>query len=294
MTEREEIDPFAVLAALGVTDATAATPVHGGQDAQIWRIEHGDLVSALRVFRPDQLRGCQREATTIRAAIASGLPVPDVRADGTWNEHPAMLVAWCPGQTLLTAIKQQPWRAWSFGGQFGQMQARIHAVTAPDSLRQLPNGWLDWVGPLDARLREQVTAVATRTDALIHLDYHPLNVMFDGQQITGVIDWPNARAGDPRADLARTFLILRFPPAVALRPHEAAIVRLFLRGWWRGYQQIAGPVREMGPFYALAGTQTIQDQEGKIGLPGRTIQSHDLDPLRRWTADWKRKVGIEA
>src|SRR5438132_39917 len=41
--------------------------------------------------------------------------------------------------------------------------------------------------------------------ALLHLDYHLLNVMTDRSRVTGVLDWTNARAGDPRADLARTF-----------------------------------------------------------------------------------------
>lgn len=286
------LDPIAILAALSVTDATAVTPVSGGQDAAIWRVEHGGLVSALRVFRPDQLCGCQRETATIRAAIASDLPVPAVRAEGIWQEHPAMLLAWCPGETLLAAVARQPWRVWSFGAMFGRIQARIHATTAPEALRQSPDMWLDWRGPLDTRLRNRLRATATRTDTLLHLDYHPLNVMTDGQKITGVLDWPNGRAGDPRADLARTLVILRFPAALSVRPHEAAVVRVFLRAWWFGYQRVAGPVRDMGPFYALAGIQTIEDQERKIGLPGRTIQSSDLDPLRRWTDHWMRRIGL--
>ncbi len=290
--ERERLDPFDILASLGVTDATAAAPVSGGQDAAIWRVEHGGLVSALRVFRPDQLRGCQRETMTIRAAIASGLSVPTVRAEGTWREHPAMLLAWCPGETLLAAVARQPWRVWSFGTMFGRMQARIHAVTAPEALRQSPDMWLDWGGPLDPRLRDHLRATATRTDTLLHLDYHPLNVMTDGKQITGVLDWPNGRAGDPRADLARTLVVLRFPPAISVRPHEAATMRVFLRAWWFGYQRSAGPVRNMGPFYAMAGMQTVRDQERKIGLPGRTIQSSDLDPLRRWTDHWMHRIGL--
>lgn len=292
MIDREALDPFAVLAALGVTDATAVTPVHGGQDAAIWRVEHGGHISALRVFRPDQLRGVRRETQTIRAAIASGLPVPDVRVEGVWNERPAMLLAWCPGETLLTAIQRQPWRVWMFGALFGRMQAHIHAATAPESLRGVPDAWLDWAGPLDARLRDRLRATATRADTLLHLDYHPLNVMTDGGHITGVLDWPNARAGDPRADLARTVVLLHFRPAVSVRPHEAAAVRLLLRAWWYGYQRVAGPVHDMGPFYALAGAQTVWDQERKVGLPGRAIQSRDLDPLRRWTAAWMRRIGI--
>jgi hypothetical protein len=49
----------------------------------------------------------------------------------------------------------------------------------------------------------------------------------------------------------------------------------------------------MAPFYAWAGSVTVRDQEQKIGKPGIAIQSADLDPLRRWTAGWMRRIGIE-
>lgn len=285
------LDPFAILAALGVTDATAATPVSGGQDTAIWRVEHGGIVSALRVFRPDQARMSQFEVSAMRLAAGGGLPVPQIRAEGVWRDRPALLLSWCAGRTLLAAFQRQPWRVRSLALQFGRMQARIHTVGAT-TLHSHRGDWIGWVGPEEMRIQEHLRALNPRMDALLHGDYHPLNVMTDGERITGVLDWPNAMAGDPRADLARTFVVLRFTPGVTPRPVERVAIALFLRFWWRGYQQLAGRVEGMAPFYAWAGAATVRDQEGKIGLPGRTIRSHDLDPLRRWTAVWKRRAGI--
>jgi hypothetical protein len=73
---------------------------------------------------------------------------------------------------------------------------------------------------------------------------------------------------------------------------ERTAITLFLRCWWRGYQRAAGRVEGMGPFYAWAGAATVRDQEAKIGLPNSPVQWHDLDPLRRWTAEWKRRIAI--
>ena len=44
------------------------------------------------------------------------------------------------------------------------------------------------------------------TDALCHMDYHFLNVMYEGDEIR-LIDWTNAKNGKPIWDYARTYVI---------------------------------------------------------------------------------------
>lgn len=286
------LDPFAILAALGITDVTATMPVSGGQDTAIWRVDCAGGRYALRVFAADEERKCVREVATMRAAEAGGIPVPTVYAEGMWQGRPALLLSWCPGQTLFAALREKPSCVWSLGGQFGRMQARLHAIPLRETPPYTPDQWLNWGGTLDARLRERVQAVARRPLVLCHFDYHPLNVMTDGARITGVLDWPNGLPSDPRADLARTIVLMQFVRP-SLRPHEEALVRCFLRAWWHGYHRGQGSLGEMAPFYAWAGDVTVRDQEQKIGKPGIALQSADLDPLRRWTDHWKRRAGIE-
>jgi aminoglycoside phosphotransferase (APT) family kinase protein len=135
------------------------------------------------------------------------------------------------------------------------------------------------------------------------LDYHPLNVMADGARITGVLDWTNARAGDPRADLARTFGIVRVSPLAPGTPVLPALVarRALELGWRRGYRQAAegGGTRggisleeEQALFYAWAGTVMARDLAPKIGRPGVWLQPHHLERIRRWAARCKRRAGI--
>src|SRR5436853_495789 len=78
-----------------------------------------------------------------------------------------------------------------------------------------------------------LAGAAPRSDALLHLDFHPLNVLVDGRRVTAVIDWANARAGDPRADLARTLTILRLSP---VPPRFARLVGVLVAGWRGGYE----------------------------------------------------------
>jgi len=121
-----------------------------------------------------------------------------------------------------------------------------------------------------------------RSDRLLHLDYHPLNVLTDGKRITGVIDWSNAHAGDPRADAARTVTILRVdngPPSVL----KSVGVRFFEHGWRHGYEQLAPLGDEMDAFYAWSGEAMLHNL-----APKRTEQ--ELEPIREWTRYWKERV----
>jgi len=61
MPEQQDLDPYAILAALGLNDVAEATPVAGGAGTAIWRVAHGRQLYALRVFRAEQAETYQRE-----------------------------------------------------------------------------------------------------------------------------------------------------------------------------------------------------------------------------------------
>lgn len=285
------LDPAAVLAALGVAGATVVGPVGGGRDTAIWRVVAGGQQYALRVFRPEQAASCRREIAAIQAAAAAGLPVPRVEATGVWQDRPALLMVWLPGRTLLSEVAARPWRLWPLALAFGRMQARIHTIAAPPELGTPPDTWLAWLGPEAPMLRDHLRARAPDAAALLHFDYHPLNIMTDGRQITGVVDWTNTSTGDPRADYARTGVILRM--ALADAPH-AAVERLALailtRGWRRGYEQAGGPLTDLAAFDAWAGLVVARDlapRPGRDGFPPAALAD-----LRQWAAERALRAGV--
>lgn len=291
--ETEAPDPRAVLAALGFPGAASAEPVGGGSDTLIWRVDLGGERYALRVFRPEQAALSRREVIAMEAAAAGGVPVPRVHAAGAWRDRPALLLSWCPGRPLGDELRARPWHAWPLGVRFGRMQAAIHALPVPPPLLDHPVPWRAWAGP-DAALDACLQAVAPRADVLLHLDYHPLNVMVDGGRLTAVIDWANARSGDPRADLARTAGILRFaPPASGVLALPAgATLRLFEAGWRRGYRRAAGPIGGMAPFYAWAGAVMARDLAPRLGRPDLPwLTPAYLARVRRWTVAWRARAG---
>jgi aminoglycoside phosphotransferase (APT) family kinase protein len=290
------IDPRAALATLGAADATAVAPVSGGQDTAVWRVERVGEAYALRVFRAEQAAASRREVAALRAAADGGLPVPRVEAAATWQERPALLLSWCPGRTLLAELQRRPWCVRQLGLAVGRLHARIHAVAVPDILRQGPDSWIGWAGPVDDALRVRLLAAVDtiRPDALLHLDYHPLNIMVAGAAVTCVLDWTNVRAGDRRADLARTVTILRLAPIGAgPRAGLLALARRALERAWRGgYREAAGQLSGMAPFYAWAGGVMARDLAPRVGRLGTGLAPRHLDAIRQWTAGWERRAAV--
>lgn len=293
-------DPRAVLAALGVAAAEQVVPISGGADAQIWRVDLGDDRFALRLLQPEQAGQAAREAAALRAAAAAGVPVPPLHAAGDWHGRPALLLGWCPGRTLADELRARPQDAQALGREFGRVQAAIHAAPPPTDLAH-PVPWLEWGDPNPA-LRARLAAAAPSSPVLLHLDYHPLNVLVDGGRIGGVLDWANARLGDPRADLARTAAILRFAPVPATGDQAATDARAALRqlvvGWRAGYAEAAGQlggVADLAPFLAWAGAVMARDLAPRLDRPDLPWLTLDyLHGVRRWTAGWRRRAGCES
>lgn len=129
-----DVAPLEILHALGIDGESAITPVTGGFDMAMWKVEHEGRVYALRVLRAGAHGDCERERVVMAAVLAAGLPVPEVSAAGVWQERPALLISWLPGRTVADELRAHPWLVWRLGRIFGRMQAEIHAVAAPNLL----------------------------------------------------------------------------------------------------------------------------------------------------------------
>jgi aminoglycoside phosphotransferase (APT) family kinase protein len=273
---------------LGVTVPDAITPVTGGWDTALWRVQTGASTSALRVFRAEQGDTFRREARAMRAAAQAGIPVPTIQAEGICAGRPALLLSWCAGLPLLDAVRARLWRIWKLGLMMGRMHARIHAVHVPASA-SLP-AWAPRTEDADAALHTRLRALTAESPrVLLHLDYHPLNIMVDATRITGVLDWANVAVGDPRVDIARTVAILRLAPTPP-GPTPAALIfglrRVLEAAWRSGYEAVTGPLTDMAPFYAWAGAMMERDLSAKLGRPGIWLQPGDLAGIHRWTQRW--------
>ncbi len=295
MNALPEIDPIAALQALGLAPASPPSPVTGGWDTALYRFATADGAwHALRVFRsPEQHDAARRERIALRAAADGGIPVPRVEATGVWRDLPVLVLSWVEGETVLDALRRRPWTVWCIAREFGGMQAAIHAVEAPPELRD-PEGARAWVRRLDAALADRLERIGVTFDRLTHLDYHPLNVLTDGTRITGVLDWSNAAGADPRADIARTAVLIdtAAPPPGPLRALARPLRTVFRLAWMRGYVEATGPLGDLSLFMVWAGLSRLEDLGWAEGRPGVWEGGLDAAPVHRWIARWRRRAGL--
>lgn len=282
-------DPIEVLAALSVRDVTAAVRVTGGMDTLVWRVESGGRAFALRLFRAEQVETSRREVAAIGIARAGRVPVPPIETVGRWGDRPAMLMAWAPGRTLVDEIGAHPWRVWALGRRFGRVQRRINALAAGDALPS--RDWAGWARAESPTVTERLERLALGHKQLVHLDYHPLNVLAGGGRITAVLDWSNAGAGDPRADAARTEMLLSLSPAPGARlPHIRLVRALLVAAWRRGYGAEDATTADKALFRSSAASTLANDMAPRIGRPGVWFQQADIDRIRTAARTWERRA----
>lgn len=283
---QKKLEPLEILSSLGMDGTPTVTAVQGGFDMALWKVEYEGQNYALRVFGTGRQQDYEREQAVMAAARSAGLPVPEVQRAGLWQGHPALLMTWLSGHTVADELYMRPWHLWRVGVVFGRMQAAIHAVPAPRLLQQQPEAWMTWKCVSEQTLHQCLRHLRPDKGALLHLDYHPRNVLTDGKQITGIVDWANAHAGDPRADAARTVSILRVDPTVRKPLLQQLGWRIFELAWRIGYHRAGGHLKEMSLFYAWAGTVLQRDL-----APRYQHIPQELAPACHWTNKWMIQSG---
>ncbi|HEX6651111.1 MAG TPA: phosphotransferase [Thermoleophilaceae bacterium] len=281
------IDPSAIMRELGLGDSYSASVLAENRGKGVWRVQGEGGTFALRVLRPGERETALAERRAMEAGGGAGAPAPRVVADGTWETRPVMLLSWCEGRTLRDAGRQRPWAAFALGLACGREQARLNAHPAPADLAATP--WITRFGDVDAELGSRLTAAERSPAGLLHLDFHPDNVLVSGREVTGLVDWTNACAGDGRADLARTWSLLTHRARAGARARATALVwRLAAAGWQRGYEQVAGPQRDMLVFRIWALTGLLGSLRAEGAAPG------DLTQLESRITGMRKRAGMSS
>lgn len=220
----------------------AVQPLRGGLDAATHALTlplDGGRVREV-VLRELVRRGETSEAPyEIHAAVLSSLPAlswPElprclaVDPQPTHAEHPALLMTRVGGRPNL-AVDHADRRV----RELGRALAALHAArpAAPRGcprfrVTQLPAPRRTNVDVCDwNRVVGRLEGVRWGDPLLIHADFHIGNALFDGEQLTGIVDWASARVGPAGFDVGycQMDLAVLFGPDVAnafVEAYEAA------------------------------------------------------------------------
>jgi len=94
------------------------------------------------------------------------------------------------------------------------LQCRIHQVNASGQPKQTQRllqriKHMPFLNDKDKNgLIALLLKLNTGTENLCHGDFHPLNILYDGEK-HWIIDWVDAAAGNPLADACRTYLLFK-------------------------------------------------------------------------------------
>ena len=193
-----------------------------------------DLI--LRVYpglpssRPDAK--CQWEYTVLHTLRTLGYPVPEVYGfslDLSVAGAPFLLMERIKGTPLDTVyLGSDPGARCSILTEFAALQAKLHsydpahfdparsqldtreliAAELNEFERYSSTDSQELIRPVMEWLRDNAGKVPPEKPCLIHLDYHPHNILVRRDGAKFVIDWTSARVSDARYDLAWTLLLL--------------------------------------------------------------------------------------
>jgi aminoglycoside phosphotransferase (APT) family kinase protein len=222
-----------------------------------------DRPLVLRLYAgPKGLPRARREFAAQLHAYRHGYPVPEPLLLEEESRHlggPFIVMAHVPGQTLLERLRANWTRILAVPARLARVHARLHALPTagfpsaggPFLARQLDDLGRTLrthdLGGLTAGLRwlDSHRPRESEPPSLLHLDFHPVNLVVreDGQCVA--LDWSEADVGDRHADLAMTTLLLDCAPVDGLGLHErlvAPFTRWLLRHRYQVVYRRCAPI----------------------------------------------------
>lgn len=221
----------------------APVPVRGGYDTRIYAFEldgappgwQSPLVA--RVFRKDEAGRARYEAAMQSAIAATGFPCPApvcLEEDPEPVGGPFIVMPRVAGVPLLQAALRPSPLLFRVPRILADTHLRLHALDPEPVLANLAAAGVDrdrailrgnWLPLLASQVEAwsleglrpglrwlEAHQPAPVQPVVCHLDFHPLNILFDSGRVTGVIDWAASAVADPAFDVAVARVIMTMGP----------------------------------------------------------------------------------
>jgi aminoglycoside phosphotransferase (APT) family kinase protein len=183
-------------------------PVASGNTANIYLYEN-KIIKIFKDHLPDTEP--EYEACKQRVAYGSGLRVPNIIDVRKINGKQAIIMEYVKGDTLGELLIKNMDQVKSFLDKSVDIQMEIHNVRvgALESMNIKLQRQIESVKDLDDKLKGSIfkkLALMNVENSLCHGDFHLYNLIKSGEEVF-IIDWVDASAGDPRADVCRTYIL---------------------------------------------------------------------------------------
>ncbi|MGW4624389.1 phosphotransferase family protein [Streptomyces sp. NPDC004592] len=225
-----------------------------------------------------------REAAILRLLGETDVPAAtllDVDSTATYCNHPSLLMSLLPG-TVRVDDRDAEHRADLLAAKL----LRIHQVEV--SVESRPRTWQAWTSPErvtlpESTLRPELWNRAvdvirqdppTHRPCFLHRDFHPGNVLFDGDgdaiRISGVVDWVETSWGPADLDVAHCSTALALLHGV---PLGLSFADRYLAGGGQLAEQRAAHL-----YWRLIDALALAPDAEKVAVPWRKLGRTDLTP----------------
>ncbi|HTY38497.1 MAG TPA: aminoglycoside phosphotransferase family protein [Bacteroidota bacterium] len=219
-------------------DMTKARLLGQGRTAEVFVYESKYVI---KLFRPSFPKQAIDHEYRVCREIASAIDIPAAHAQFAVDGREAILFDRVDGESGMKHLLRHPWKVKSLAEQFASIHAQVHAVPIAGELpplksilirnmqmhEMLPNAMRDRIIRFLDNLPEG--------QALCHGDFHPDNLLFQGNR-PFVLDWMTAARGNPLADVARTSILLRWAhPGPGIPKSFAALLNSMRGNFYRHY-----------------------------------------------------------
>ena len=216
-----------------------------GNVAEIF--EYGSRV--LKLYKsPAGKAAAFREASIHAAVEALDLPVPGICGVEPFGDRWGLVFDRVEQPSFAEQMRDHPEHASRYIDNMVRLQIRIHAQAAPEfaKLKARLAANIALTRLLDDGQKQDFLArlpAMPDGECLCHGDFHPMNILGD---MSGpvVIDWADARRGEPAADACRSYLLLKL--------HAPQWATAYLDAYCRAAGTARGAVLDWLPYVAAA------------------------------------------
>ena len=173
-----------------------------------------DGETAIKLYTNVSYEAIEHEAKLQTFAVTAGLPAPAIFGIRKLDENAVVLnMAYIDGKPLIHGEMTKDDRRLAID-MLVKLQCMVHKVNANGLPKQKDVfAWkIEHTPHFGKVIKNKALALLSRLDTgtlnLCHGDFHLLNILYDGHK-HWIIDWVDATAGNPLADVCRSYIIFK-------------------------------------------------------------------------------------
>ncbi|MEC0170124.1 aminoglycoside phosphotransferase family protein [Paenibacillus graminis] len=218
-----------------------------GRTAEVREYGTGKI---LKLYRGDiPAHYVEHEYEVSKYVYQQGVQTPQPIELVTLEERKGIIFQQIHGGSMLRLIGEKPWRLGGYARQLASLHHDLHKLQGAEAFGRQKDILRSSIIAAPMLTMEEKTPVLEKLEQLpeggrlLHGDFHPDNVLIDGQAWT--IDWMTGMTGNPAGDAARSVIMFSMgalPPGTSLatRLVTGFIRQRLTKGYIGEYLRLSG------------------------------------------------------